>query len=149
MIFGNPREFGKEILRGKVFDKGSLIRQSFKSSPMFGSKLLGHGAMWGYPIYEGSNVLTDAGPNKIERLGGVLGGSALGYAAFRPLGLVGSSLLWGAGEDVGKGIGKTVQHYVDKAKGTSEPVAQIPAPRKSNLRKYAPLAIRAGIGMGE
>lgn len=99
MAIGSPVEFGREIVEGKAFAPKSLIHKSFQAPGML-NKLL----WYGLPAYQAADILHSEGPNKAERMGGMLGGTVLGMGAFRPLGLVGSMALGTLGERAGEGI---------------------------------------------
>ncbi len=105
MAIGSPGKFVDELSRGKAFGKGSLVRQSFHAPG-----LLNKVFWYGLPAYEGAKIMRSDDPDKAARMGGLIGGTALGIGAFRPLGLAGSMGLGMLGERVGSGVGRTVRH---------------------------------------
>jgi len=61
-------------------------------------------------------MLQDKEPDKAKRLGGFLGETALGMAASRPFGVLGSMAAGALGRKIGGGIGQTAA-YVATGKG--------------------------------
>ena len=125
LAVGEPGKFIKEVKGGKVFAPGSTIRSmfsipSFRKHPIKAS-LMG-GLFYGLPAYEGYQIATDDQPNKGARMGGMLGGTALGWAALGPGGIVASIPAGIAGEWAGGKIGKGV----DKLTGGSKPRVVMP-----------------------
>lgn len=108
-FIGDPRRFGKEIVKGKALGKGSLIRESFHAPDMFSKAMF-----YGLPAVEGVGVAFDEEGNKARRIGETLGGAALGLAAYRPLGMVGSIGADILGRSLGGGIGQTASHLAGK-----------------------------------
>jgi len=102
---GEPRKFLRELEQGKAFSKGSLIRESYKA-PGILNKVF----WYGFPAYEGLEILRDQDPNKAERLGGLIGGTALGMGAFKPLGMLGYMGADWLGHRLGSGLARTAKH---------------------------------------
>jgi len=126
IAIGEPGKFVKEVKGGKVFAPGSTIRSmftlpSFRKHPIKAS-LMG-GLFYGLPAYEAYQIASDDQPNKGARMGGMLGGTALGWAALGPGGIVASIPAGMAGEWVGKNIGKGV----DMLRGDSKPRVVMPS----------------------
>jgi hypothetical protein len=141
---GEPKRFMKEVREGKVWSPGSTVRSmfefpSFKTNPLSATA---HGAfLVGLPAYEGYHIMTDPEGQKAERMGGMLGGTALGWAAFGPGGLLASIPAGMIGEAVGglagKGVGKVVGE-----KPPAPPTYQATYPG----RALSPARIRAALG---
>lgn len=110
---GRPKQFMEELAKGKAFGKGSLIRQSFHAPGVLNKVF-----WYGLPAYEGLQIMRSDDPNKAGRMGGLLGGTALGIAAWRPLGIVGSMGAGMLGERIGSGVGQTAEYL---AKGQKVP----------------------------
>jgi len=110
-FIGNPRRFGQEIVEGKALGKGGLLRESFYAPDTF-SKVM----FYGLPAVEAAGIALDQQGDKAKRLGETVGGTALGLAAYRPLGMVGSIAADTLGRSLGGGIGKTVGHAGSKVK---------------------------------
>ena len=149
LLIGDPKRFAKEVREGKVWEPGSTIRSMFEF-PKYDPKKpiwsrLGQGAhglfLVGLPAYEGYNILTDPEGHKAERIGGMLGGTALGWAAMGPAGILGSipggMLGEYAGSLAGKGVGKVV--------GETNPAPPTYAPAYSG-RQITPARIREYLG---
>ena len=112
-MIGDPKKFIGEVRAGKVMAPGSSIRSMFsipnvRKHPI--KAALTGGLIYGLPAYETYNIAKDQEPHKAQRIGGMLGGTALGWAAFGPVGMLGSIPAGMAGEwaggQVGKGVGK-------------------------------------------
>ncbi len=130
-FIGDPRRFGREIAKGHPLGKGSLVRESFHAPDML-SKVM----FYGMPAVETAGIAMDDEGDKARRIGGSLGGAALGLAAYRPLGMVGSIAADAVGRSLGGGIGQTAKHLAGKAQNSiSGPTPQAPptAPPKLDL----------------
>jgi hypothetical protein len=90
--------FKRLLAKGTVTQAPGLIRQSFPQGK------LSKGLMYGLPAIEAAKVVGDDDPNKLRRLGGIAGGTALGLAAWRPLGMLGSMAAGSLGEAAGSGF---------------------------------------------
>jgi hypothetical protein len=121
-MIGDPKKFMGEVRAGKVMAPGSSIRSmftlpSFKKHPIKATAM--GGLIYGLPAYEAYNISQDPDPHKAQRIGGMLGGTALGWAAFGPAGMLGSIPAGMAGEwaggQVGKGVGKLTGEGIPKA----------------------------------
>lgn len=113
---GDPRRFGSELMRGKAFGKGSLVRQGFHAPDAF-SKVM----FYGFPAVEAGSVALDEEGDKAKRIGQTLGGAALGLAAWRPLGMVGSMAADVLGRRLGGAVGQTASHLVGGQKSPTLP----------------------------
>lgn len=133
-LIGDPRKFGKELMQGKATGKGSLLRQSFHAPDTL-SKVL----FYGLPAVEASTIAMDAEPDKAKRVGRALGGAALGLAAWRPLGMVGSMAADTLGRGVGGVIGQTAGHLAGKVTPPRNP---------DNSTTLAPEVAQAGRATG-
>jgi hypothetical protein len=96
MTWGKPKQFYKELREGTALDKGSLIRESFKTPALWQKALF-----YGFPAVSAVQTLRGDEPYKAERLGGLLGGTILGTAAVGPLGMLGSVPLGFLGDRIG------------------------------------------------
>ncbi len=111
-MVGSPRQFAGEIAKGRVFSKGSLVRQGMKAPDPL-SKLM----FYGVPAVETAGIAIDDSGNKAQRIGASLGGSAMGLAAYRPLGLLGSMAADPIGRSIGGAMGQTAGYLGDKVIG--------------------------------
>ncbi len=118
-MIGNPRQFAEEVAAGKATGKGSLLRESFKVDSPYMKALL-----YGMPAVEAGSIAMDDEGRKAQRLGETLGGTALGLAAYRPFGLLGSMAADTLGRRLGAGIGQTAD-YVGRG-GAPEPTPANP-----------------------
>lgn len=107
-MIGNPRKFMAEARAGKAFAPKSLIRQSFEA-PGFVNKAM----FYGLPALEAAGILTGSSEDKASELGGLLGGSALGIAAFKPFGMVGAMGAGILGDVAGRSLGHLGQKAVN------------------------------------
>lgn len=127
-MIGDPKKFIGEVRAGKVMAPGSSIRSMFsipnvRKHPL--KAALTGGLIYGLPAYETYQIAKDPEPDKAQRIGGMLGGTALGWAAFGPVGMLGSIPAGMAGEWAGGKLGKGV------GKLTGEETAQaLPAPSR-------------------
>ena len=132
-LVGDPKRFFTELRRGKALSKGSLVRESFKAPGMVNKALF-----YGLPAVEGYNIISSPGGQKAERLGELIGDTAMFTATWKPLGYVGSALVGGIGGKIGKGavqVGKQVLGKGDKVvqHGMPRPLATAPPPRPQAL----------------
>lgn len=134
-MVGSPRRFAEEVAAGKALGKGSLLRESFDVKSPYTKALL-----FGIPAVEAGSIAMDPEGRKAQRLGETLGGTALGLAAYRPFGLLGSMAADTLGRQVGAGVGRTVD-YVGRG-GAPEQQASGGAPNK--FRTLTPAAQTAG-----
>lgn len=109
MMFGSPTQFAEEVRQGRAFAPNSLIRQSVRANT-----LLEKGLFYGLPAYQIASTLKSGGPDKAERVGGILGGSLMGLAAFKPLGMAGSMIFGGLGERLGEKVMGGAKHVIAK-----------------------------------
>ena len=119
-VIGEPGRFMNEIRAGKAFSKGSLMRESFQTPGMMNKALF-----YGFPAVEGYNILSKPGPMKAERLGELLGDTAMYTATWKPLGYVGSALVGGIGGKIGRGAVQIGKHMA----GAGPKVVQHGMPR--------------------
>jgi hypothetical protein len=102
---GSPGKFWEEIRAGKALAPGSLIRESLKTPTVFDKALF-----YGLPAYEVGSTIGDHEGDKANRIGSTLGASALGMAAFKPLGLLGAMAASSVGGAIGGGAGTAFGH---------------------------------------
>lgn len=114
-LVGDPHRFGEELMAGKALRKGSLFRQSFHAPDAF-SKVM----FYGLPAVEAGSIALDEEGDKAKRVGQTLGGAALGLAAWRPLGMVGSMAADVLGRRLGGAVGQTGA-YLATGKGPEQP----------------------------
>ena len=119
-MIGDPKRFAREVASGHPIKglpgKGrTLIQESFHAPDMLSKAMF-----YGLPAVETAGIALDDEGNKAQRIGGSLGGAALGLAAYRPLGMIGSIGADMVGRSLGGGIGKTVGHLGSKITGTTE-----------------------------
>jgi hypothetical protein len=104
-FIGDPRRFAYEH-RMKMHKKpGSLLREGFKAPGVMSKAML-----YGLPAVEAVNIARDEPGNRAERIGGLLGGTAAGLAAWGPTGLLGSMAAGALGERFGRGVGRTAKY---------------------------------------
>lgn len=125
-MIGDPKRFAKEIasghpLKGQRGQGKTLLQESFNAPDMLSKTLF-----YGLPAVESAGIAMDSEGDKAQRIGGSLGGAALGLAAYRPLGMVGSMFADAAGRHVGRGIGKTVQNIGNAGASATPEVATPP-----------------------
>lgn len=101
-FIGQPRRFAHEVRTGKTLEPGGMLRESFSEGL---KDPLSVGLMYGLPAYETVNIATDTEGNKGSRIGGLLGGTALGMGLWKPLGFAGSSIAGLLGESAGSTLG--------------------------------------------
>lgn len=118
MMIGDPKRFAKELASGHLFKgvgKGkTLIRESFRAPDMFSKAMF-----YGMPAVETAGIALDDEGDKTRRIGGSLGGAALGLAAYRPLGMIGSIGADMVGRSLGGGIGQAAAHVGSKITGAA------------------------------
>ncbi len=111
-MIGNPKRFGRELVEGRALGKGSLVRESLHAPDAL-SKVM----FYGLPAVETAGIALDDEGNKAKRIGQSVGGAALGLAAYRPLGMVGSIAADAVGRGLGGGVGQAAGHVGNKIKG--------------------------------
>ena len=105
-VYGRPKQFFKK--------PWETIKDSFKMTPIdpkapIKSRLMRYGGMglfYGLPAYQALGIMRDPPGDRAENMGGLIGGSALGLAAFSPFGMVGSIAAGEVGDRIGRKIGK-------------------------------------------
>jgi hypothetical protein len=108
-MFGEPINFGKELMSGKGFSSGSMMHQGMQAPHLLDKALL-----YGLPAYLGYRTMKSDDPDKAQQLGG-LAVSTLGTnALYRPLGMVGSMAAFPILDRIGRGAVNVAQ----KATGT-------------------------------
>ena len=102
-VIGQPTRFWEEMKGGPrtLFGKGSLIREGFSAPGMVGKAF-----MYGVPTYQAINAVTDKDPNNAKQIGQLVGSTALGFAMFSPVGLLGSMAGYSAGDTIGEGVSR-------------------------------------------
>lgn len=118
---GRPGRAAHEWRMKQSLKPGSVFREGFSAPGPVNKALL-----YGFPAYEGINIAQGEKGERAERIGGLLGGTALGLAAWGPGGILGSMAAGMAGERLGRGLGRTAK-YVGR---TTPRVAKNP---ESNL----------------
>jgi hypothetical protein len=106
-LFGQPKNFVKEWRAGKAFGPNSLMAEGFKAP-----KLWQKGLMYGLPAASAIQTMRSDDPDKAGTIGGLLGATALGTAAFGPLGMIGSLPASYAGEYIGKRFARGAQRML-------------------------------------
>lgn len=109
-FIGQPRRFAHEWRTKQTLKPGSVFREGFAAPGVFNKALL-----YGFPLVEGANIIRSEPGDRAERLGGLLGGTALGLAAWGPTGLLGSMAAGAIGERLGRGLGRTSKYVTGKA----------------------------------
>lgn len=104
-FMGRPRRFMHELRTKQSLKPGSVLREGFEAPGMMNKALL-----YGFPAYEGLNIARGEKGERAERIGGLLGGTALGLAAWGPGGLLGSMAAGALGERLGSGLGRTAKY---------------------------------------
>lgn len=123
MMVGEPGRFKDEILNNKMLSKGSLIRQGFKTPGMFNKALF-----YGFPAMDAISVARGNSPDKAGDIAGIIGGSAAGMAAFRPLGMIGAMAAGTAGSVLGKKLVHGGQKVLGRGPEQVPPQEQLPPP---------------------
>jgi hypothetical protein len=101
-FMGNPRRAAHEWRMKESLKPGSVFREGFEAPGMLNKALL-----YGFPAVEAANIARGEKGERAERIGGLLGGTALGLAAWGPTGLLGSMAAGAVGERIGRGLGRT------------------------------------------
>ena len=122
-IFYNPKQpYTQALLRSipRLGRKAGILRESFHAPG-----ILSKAMFYGFPAIEAGGVLMDKKDEKGKRLGEALGGAALGMAAWKPFGMVGSIAADRLGRDVGGSIGGGIESMgrwaADKVRTPAEP----------------------------
>lgn len=116
---GDPQRFAEELAQGKAFGKGSLVRSGFKAeSP------IEKATFYAMPALEAGSTIADDRGEKGRRLGETLGGTALGLAAWRPFGMVGSMVADTLGRRIGGAAGQTAEYLGRGGNLPADPTAQ-------------------------
>jgi hypothetical protein len=98
-VIGSPKKFWGELRAGTALGKDSILASGFKAPELWQK-----GLMYGLPAAEAVQVARSAEPDKAGALGGILGGTLLGTAAFGPAGMLGSIPASFAGEAIGSRV---------------------------------------------
>lgn len=125
---GSPIKATKELMSGKGFSKGSLIRQGFH--PGKGKMGLAMGGLYyGVPAYQAYQLSQSDDPNKVKQIGSLLGGTVAGLGTWKAYGLLGSMLASSVGSRVGGALGDLGQRAVTGEPKTQESYSsEIPNP---------------------
>lgn len=116
-MVGNPKQFGKQLWHGTAYQPagvdnigGRLVKRppGLLRESMSAPTMLTKGLFYGLPAYEAGSTLLDNKGDKARRLGESVGGALMGQATWRPLGMVGSTLLDPVGRNIGGAIGNAV-----------------------------------------
>ena len=119
-FIGQPRTFLNELNQGEAWKPHSVLRQSF-----YAPGVLAKGLIYGLPALEMAKEIRDDRPEKAKRIGQLLGGSALGFAAFGPTGMLGATALGGLGAYAGGTAGRLLEHMTRPAPEYPEAINQI------------------------
>jgi len=112
---GDPRRAAYEWRMSQSLKPGSVFRKGFEAPSMFDKALL-----YGFPAVESVNIMRGEKGERAERLGGLLGGTAAGLAAWGPTGLLGSMVAGSIGERLGRGLGRTAKYVTHKTPRAGE-----------------------------
>lgn len=123
-FIGQPGRFMHEARAHKMMAPGSIMREGLVPQGVMGKALL-----YGFPAYEGYKIINSDPGDRAERMGGLLGGTAAGLAAWGPGGLLGSMAAGAIGERLGRGVARTGK-YVAGA-----------SPRAANIQQQANLSL--------
>lgn len=121
-FIGNPRMFAHEVRSGKALAPGSLVRQGM-AAPGYWSK----GLLYGLPAVEAVNIARSDSGDRADRIGGLVGGTLGGLAAWGPGGILGSMAVGAVGERLGRGLvrtGKYVTGVTPKAEDVQQQTTQ-------------------------
>ena len=99
---GRPQRFMHEVRTKQTMAPGSVLRKGLVPQGVAGKALL-----YGFPAVEGYKTMQSEPGDRAERMGGLLGGTAAGLAAWGPGGLLGSMAAGAIGERVGRGLART------------------------------------------
>jgi len=115
-VVGSPRKFYQELKGGTAFGREGLLASGFKA-PTIAQKAM----MYGFPAVEAISTVAGSGPNKVEALGEIAGGTLMGTAAFGPLGMVGAL----PADALGRAVGGRAVRGVKRLFGVgNQPVPQ-------------------------
>lgn len=95
-LIGSPKKFYQELRAGTALGKDSTLASGFKAPELWQK-----GLMYGLPAADAVQTMRSADPDKAGALGGILGSTVLGTAAFGPAGMLGSIPASFAGEAIG------------------------------------------------
>lgn len=104
-FIGDPRRAAHEWRMKQTLKPGSVFRKGIEAPSMLDKALL-----YGFPAVEAVNIARGEPGDRAERIGGLLGGTAAGLAAWGPTGLLGSMVAGGIGERIGRGLGRTTKY---------------------------------------
>jgi hypothetical protein len=96
-LVGQPKQFVKELRSGTAFGRDSLMAEGFKAPKLWQKAL-----MYGFPAVSAVQTLRSDDPNKANSIGGLIGSTVLGTAAFGPFGMLGSIPASMAGDFIGQ-----------------------------------------------
>ena len=102
-LTGQPRQFMHEARTGRLWAPGSTLRQGLAAPGM-----LSKGLLYGLPAAEAVNIAARGEPGqRAERIGGLVGGTLGGLAAWGPGGMLGSMAVGSLGARIGTGLART------------------------------------------
>lgn len=121
-MIGRPRRFAHEWRMKQSLKPGSVFREGFEAPGILSKALL-----YGFPAVEAANIVHGEPGDRAERIGGLLGGTALGLAAWGPTGMLGSMVAGGIGERLGRGLSRTIKYKSGATPRADEsPLAKLP-----------------------
>jgi len=120
-MIGRPRRFAHEWRMKKTLKPGSVFREGFEAPGVFNKALL-----YGFPAVESVNIIRGEPGERAERIGGLLGGTALGLAAWGPTGMIGSMAAGTLGERLGRGLGRTLKYKTGVTPKAEDVAANLP-----------------------
>jgi len=113
-LVGQPKRFGRELKAGTAFGPEGLVRQGFKAPGLFDKAFL-----YGFPAVSAIQTMRSDDPDKAGTIGGLVGGTLAGTAAFGPLGMLGAIPMGFAGEIAGKRLAHGAQNIFGVGNTTS------------------------------
>jgi len=120
-MIGRPRRFAHEWRMKQSLKPGSVFREGFEAPGAFNKALL-----YGFPAIEAANIVRGDPGERAERIGGLLGGTALGLAAWGPTGMLGSMVAGTLGERLGRGLGRTAKYVTRVSPRADEQLRNLP-----------------------
>jgi hypothetical protein len=133
MMIGEPGKFKDEIVNRKLLSKGSLIREGFRAPGMLNKALF-----YGMPALDMVSVARSDSPDKAGDIASIIGGSAMGMAAFRPLGMLGAMAAGTAGAALGRGAVHGGQKLLGQQPAAPPPPPEQPTVPYNQFYPYAP-----------
>lgn len=117
-FIGRPGRAAHEWRTKQTMAPGSVFREGFEAPGLLNKALL-----YGFPAVESAKIMKSEKGDRAERVGGLLGGTALGLAAWGPTGLLGSMAAGAVGERIGRGLARTGK-YVGRVSPRAEELSR-------------------------